>query len=105
VLGHVCRTEGPDLAPKLIERAVNALKPGGMLLVADYFADNERKLNAFGIQMGMTMLANTLRGRILTNEQMYNWLSSQALESIRVVEPIGFNMVYVATKIVDKRAL
>jgi ubiquinone/menaquinone biosynthesis C-methylase UbiE len=105
VLGHICRTEGPDLAPKLIDRAVNALKPGGMLLVADYFADNERKLNAFGIQMGMTMLANTLRGRILTNEQMYNWLSSQALESIRVVEPIGFNMVYVATKKVDKRAL
>lgn len=97
-LGHLCRTEGPELAPSLIRRAVDALKPGGKLLVADYFSDNERKLNAFGVQMGMTMLANTERGQILTHEQMSNWLNEQALESIRMLEPIGFNMVYVASK-------
>ena len=97
-LGHVCRTEGPELAPRLLERAVAGLRPGGQLLVADYFADNERKMNAFGVQMGMTMLANTLRGRVLTNELMHGWLAAQALESIRLIEPIGFNFVYVATK-------
>ena len=98
VLGHVCRTEGPELALRLIARAVNALKPGGQLLVADYFADNERKLNAFGVQMGMTMLANTMRGCILTHGQMHSWLSSQPLESIRMMEPIAFNRVYVSTR-------
>jgi ubiquinone/menaquinone biosynthesis C-methylase UbiE len=97
-LGHLCRTEGPKLAPRLIERAVAALKPGGKLLVADYFADNDRKLNAFGVQMGMTMLANTERGRILTHEQMHAWLAAEDLEAIRLVEPIGFNLVYVASK-------
>ena len=98
VLGHVCRTEGPELAPELIARAVNALKPGGKLLVADYFADNERKLNAFGVQMGITMLANTQRGRIVTHEMMHRWLAEQPLEAVRLIEPIGFNFVYVATK-------
>ena len=97
-LGHVCRTEGPELAPALIARAVAGLKPGGRLLVADYFADNDRKLNAFGVQMGMTMLANTQRGCMLTHEQMHGWLARQPLEAIRLIEPIGFNMVYVATK-------
>ena len=97
-LGHICRTEGPELAQHLISRAVNALKPGGKLLVADYFADNERKLNAFGVQMGMTMLANTRRGCMLTHEQMHSWLTHQPLELIRLLEPIGFNLVYVATK-------
>jgi ubiquinone/menaquinone biosynthesis C-methylase UbiE len=97
-LGHLCRTEGPDLAPNLIARAVDGLKPGGKLLIADYFADNNRKLNTFGVQMGMTMLANTLRGRILTHEQMLGWLRDQPLELIRMLEPIGFNMVYVASK-------
>jgi len=97
-LGHICRTEGPQLTQDLIARAVKALRPGGKLLVADYFADNDRKMNAFGVHMGMTMLANTLRGCILTHEQMYDWLSSQALETIRMIEPIGFNMVYVASK-------
>ena len=99
ILGHICRTEGPILAKELISRAVDALVPGGKLVVADYFADNNRRMNAFGVQMGMTMLANTLRGGVITHEQMYDWLSSQSLETIRVVEPIGFNMVYVATKL------
>ena len=98
MLGHICRTEGPDLAPGLIARAVAGLKPGGKLLVADYFADNDRKMNAFGVQMGMTMLANTERGRMLTHAQMHGWLAAQPLEAIRMVEPIGFNLVYVANK-------
>lgn len=98
VLGHVCRTEGPELAPQLIRRAVASLKPGGQLLVADYFADNERKLNPFGVQMGMTMLANTKRGRMLTYQQMRDWLAQESLEAIRLIEPIGFNFVYVATR-------
>ncbi len=98
VLGHICRTEGFELAQQLISRAVAGLRPGGKLLVADYFADNERKLNAFGVQMGMTMLANTQRGRILTHEVMHDWLAAQPLEAVRLIEPIGFNFVYVATK-------
>ena len=99
VLGHVCRTEGEELANSLISRAVNALKAGGKLIVADYFADNERKLNPFGVQMGMTMLANTKRGRVLTHANMCQWLYAQPLEAIRLLEPIGFNFVYVATKL------
>ena len=97
-LGHICRTEGPELAPRLIARAVSGLKPGGKLLVADYFADNERKLNAFGVHMGLTMLANTLRGRILTHQHMCDWLSELPLEAIRMIEPIASNLVYVASK-------
>jgi len=99
ILGHICRTEGHMLAKELIARAVEALKPGGQIVVADYFADNERKLNAFGVQMGMNMVANTMRGAVITHEQIFSWLSSQALEMIRMVEPIGFNTVYVANKI------
>lgn len=97
-LGHVCRTEGPQRAPKLIRRAVSGLKPGGKLVVADYFADNDRKLNAFGVQMGMTMLANTTHGRVLTHDQMRGWLADEQLEQIRLVEPIGVNFVYTASK-------
>ncbi|MEM6682340.1 MAG: class I SAM-dependent methyltransferase [Pseudomonadota bacterium] len=98
VLGHICRTEGPDKAPGLIARAVDALKPGGRLILADYFADNDRKLNTFGVQMGLTMLANATNGQMLTNEQVYNWLRACPLEAIRFLEPIGYNFAYVATK-------
>lgn len=104
-LCHICRTEGPDLTPRLIERATAGLRPGGTLVIADYFADNERKLNAFGVQMGMTMLANTERGRLITHEMMQRWLAAQPLEMIRLIEPIGFQFVYVASKKPQKESV
>jgi precorrin-6B methylase 2 len=98
VLGHVCRTEGDARVSALISRAVGALAPGGQLVVADYFADNDRTHNAFGVQMGMTMLAATRRGGVLTHAQVHGWLQAAGLRPIRLLEPIGFNQVYVATK-------
>ena len=97
VLGHICRTEGEELATSLIGRAVRGLVPGGQLVLADYFADNERKNNPFAVQMGLTMLASTTRGGILTHRQVRGWLVDAGLESIRLLEPIGFNQVFVAS--------
>ncbi|MCU1399992.1 MAG: putative methyltransferase, partial [Acidimicrobiales bacterium] len=96
VLGHVCRTEGEARATSLIARAMQALAPGGQLVLADYFADNDRKFNPFGVQMGMTMLASTERGGMLTHAQVVGWLRDAGFEAIRLMEPIGFNQVYVA---------
>ena len=98
VLGHVCRTEGADGARHLIERAFDALKPEGRLLLADYFPDNTRTFNPFGVLMGVTMMAATERGFTFTHEQFVTWLVDAGFEAIRLVEPIGFNQVFVASK-------
>ena len=97
VLGHLLRTEGEHRSRSLIERAFAALRPGGQVVVADYFADNDRKFNPFGVQMGITMLANTERGGMLTHAQVSGWLRDAGFEAIRLLEPIAFNQVYVAT--------
>lgn len=96
VLGHVCRTEGDERSRALVGRARDALVPGGQLIVADYFADNERSLAAFGLLMGLTMLANTRRGGTVTHAQVYGWLHEAGFEAVRLLEPIGFQFVYVA---------
>ena len=98
VLGHVCRTEGADGARRLIERAFSALKPEGRVLVADYFVDLEHKFNPHAVLMGMTMMASTVNGFPITNEQATTWLREAGFEALRLVEPIGFQFVYVATK-------
>ena len=98
VLGHVCRTEGEEGAANLIDRAFLALKPGGRILVADYFIDLERKFNPHGVLMGMTMMASTINGFQISNEQVSLWLRESGFESLRLVEPIGFQFVYVAVK-------
>jgi ubiquinone/menaquinone biosynthesis C-methylase UbiE len=97
VLGHVTRTEGIDGARHLIGRAHEALRTGGRLLLADYFADPEPTRNPFGALMGTTMVANTRRGSTFTNEQYVEWLQGAGFGAVRLLEPIGFQFVYVAT--------
>lgn len=97
-LGHVCRTEGAQGAATLVERAFAALRGGGRLLLADYFADNTRKFNPFGVLMGVTMMASTNRGFTFTNEQFVGWMHDAGFAGIRMIEPIGFNNVYIARK-------
>jgi SAM-dependent methyltransferase len=98
VLGHVCRTEGIDGAPALIRRAFDALAPEGRLLLADYFPDEGRKANPFGVLMGTTMMASTERGFTFTHVQYVEWLRAAGFRPPRLIEPIGFNQVFVATK-------
>ena len=97
-LGHICRTEGEKNTKDLVRRAVAGLKPGGKIVVADYFSDNDRRVNAFGVMMGLTMLANTRNGGAVTFEQMYRILAANPIERIKVLEPIGANMVFVGDK-------
>lgn len=98
VLGHICRTEGPDGARHLVDRAHRALRPGGRLVLSDYFVDNERKVNPHGVLMGMTMMASTVGGFAITHGQATGWLSEAGFVDIRLIEPIGFQFAYVATK-------
>lgn len=98
VLGHVCRTEGERGARHLIDRAFAALRPEGVLVLADYFCDDERKLDPHGVLMGATMMASTLHGNGFTARQFSEWIRTAGFEAIRMIEPIGFQRQFVAHK-------
>jgi len=98
VLGHICRTEGPEGARNLIERSYASLKPEGRLILADYFVDFERKFNPHAVLMGMTMMTSTVNGFPISSEQVTDWMRVVGFEAVRLIEPIGFQFCYVATK-------
>lgn len=98
VLGHVCRTEGIDGARRLITRAYDALGPGGRLILADYFTDVERKFNPHAVLMGATMMASTEKGFCFTHAQFSEWLRDAGFVDLRLIEPIGFQQSFVATR-------
>ena len=98
VLGHVCRGEGADGAARLIGRAFDALRPGGRVIVADYFCDPEHKINAHAVLMGATMMASTLHGATFTTDEFGTWLRATGFTDLRLVEPIGFQQCIVASR-------
>ncbi len=98
VLGHVCRTEGADGARHLIKRAFEALAPEGRVILADYFIDRERKQNPHAVIMGTTMMASTERGFCFTHAEFAGWLADAGFVDARLIEPIGFQQCFVATK-------
>ena len=98
VLGHVCRTEGPDGAQRLIARAAEALRPEGRLLLADYFVAPEPQWSPHSVLMGMTMMASTIHGFGITAAQVAAWLREAGFEALRLIEPIGHQYAYIATK-------
>ncbi|MCY3648544.1 MAG: methyltransferase domain-containing protein [Acidimicrobiaceae bacterium] len=98
ILGHVCRTEGPDGARHLVERAYAALRPEGRVVLADYFIGPNHKTNPHAVLMGMTMMASTVNGSGVTTDVATGWLRDAGFEAIRLIEPIGFQFAYVASK-------
>jgi SAM-dependent methyltransferase len=98
VLGHVCRTEGPGRAPRLIARAFEALRPEGLLILADYFVDPERKMNPHAVLMGATMMASTVHGNGFTTDTYAGWVRDAGFVDVRLIESIGFQQQLVATK-------
>lgn len=98
VLGHICRTEGEAGAQHLIERAFAALRPGGRVLLSDYFVDRQRSLAAHALMMGVTMMASTRQGAAFTYGQVADWLRAAGFEAARLIEPIGFQELFVATR-------
>ena len=98
VLGHICRTEGPKGAQRLIARAHEALRPEGRLLLADYFIAPEPQWTPHSALMGMTMMASTIHGFGITAAQTANWLRDAGFQNLRLIEPIGHQHTYTATK-------
>lgn len=98
VLGHICRTEGVERTRSLITRAFESLRPGGRVLIGDYFADEQRSQAGHALMMGVTMMASTRRGAVFTHGQVGEWLVEAGFEAVRMIEPIGFQEVVVATR-------
>ena len=97
VLGHILRAESDDRARALIERAARALRPGGRVLIGDYFADRQRALEPHALMMGVTMMASTRHGRVFRYADLARELRDAGFEALRLIEPIGFQMVAVGS--------
>lgn len=85
-LSHILHGEGPEGCAVILQRAVAALQPGGMLLVQEFILDDTRDGPLFPALFSLNMLLGTPLGRAYSQGQLEALLSAAGLSSIQRLE-------------------
>lgn len=67
----------------LIKKCVNALNPGGQVVVSDFIMDKERTHPVFGALFALNMLVATERGDTYTESEVRGWMKEAGLSGIK----------------------
>ncbi len=76
LLGHICHAEGEAHSKRLFRKVHKALRPGGLMLVADMIVDEKRLgegTGAFALLFALNMLVHTERGDCFTASEYRAW--------------------------------
>jgi SAM-dependent methyltransferase len=98
VVAHLLRGESPTWARAVLRRAAAAVRPGGVLLVADYFLDDDHLGPPVSVRMGLTMVASTAEGRALGRAEVSDWMAEERLVDVRSIRPVPFQEVLVGER-------
>ncbi len=83
IMGHILHDWGLDQKRQLLQKAFDALPPGGALIVHEALIDDDRRENAFGLLMSLNMLIEGL-GFDFTGADCRGWMAE-----------IGFTRSYI----------
>lgn len=74
IFGNILQDWGFDVKISLLKRAYNALPDNGVLIVMEYFIDNERKQNTESITMSLNMGLEKVAGYSFTPHELEGWV-------------------------------
>lgn len=73
-MGNILQDWGVDTKKSLLKRAHNALTDDGVIVVLEYFIDNERNKNTLSMTMSLNMNLEKLAGYGYTFEDFEEWV-------------------------------
>jgi ubiquinone/menaquinone biosynthesis C-methylase UbiE len=85
ILGHIVHGEGVDRAKELLRRAFDALKPGGILLIAEFIPNETRTGPAIALMFGLNMFVATPEGGVYTMGEYRAWLKQAGFKRVTTV--------------------
>jgi len=85
-LSHILHGEGPDGCALILQRAVAALQPGGMLLVQEFILDDSMAGPLFPALFSLNMLVCTPHGQAYSQSQLETMMTAAGISSIRRLE-------------------
>jgi ubiquinone/menaquinone biosynthesis C-methylase UbiE len=97
-LGHILHSEGEDRSRKLLKKTFRALKPGGVIAIAEWLVNDDRTEPAHSLMFAVQMLVNTERGDTFSLNEIKSWLEEAGFKRVRKLEALGPSPLILATK-------
>lgn len=88
ILGHILHSEGRELSRKLIAKCYDSLKPGGRLVVAEFFSNETRTAPAAALMFDVNMFLATETGCVFSEGELNTMFKEQGFrDSYRLELP------------------
>jgi SAM-dependent methyltransferase len=98
VFGHILHDWGLDTKRQLLDKAYQALPPGGAIICYDTIIDDDRRHNSFGLLMSLNMLIEVPDGFDYTGAQCQHWLRQAGFHHTRVQHLTGPESMVIGIK-------
>jgi ubiquinone/menaquinone biosynthesis C-methylase UbiE len=97
-LGHILHSEGEKRSRELLKKTFPALKPGGVVAIAEWLVNNERTGPAPALMFAVQMLVNSEKGDTFSFNEIKSWLEDAAFKKVRKLDAPGPSPLILATK-------
>jgi ubiquinone/menaquinone biosynthesis C-methylase UbiE len=97
-LGHILHSEGEERSRELLKKTFRALKPGGVIAIAEWLVNNERTEPAPALMFAVQMLVNSEKGDTFSFNEIKNWLEDVGFKKVRKLDAPGPSPLILATK-------
>jgi predicted O-methyltransferase YrrM len=81
-LSHILHGDSPKDCEKIVQKAVSALEPGGMVLIHEFILDNTKDAPLFAALFSLNMLLGTDGGQAYTEMELIAMLEKAGVEEI-----------------------
>lgn len=83
ILGHILHSEGIELSAQLLKVCSESLKPGGTLIVAEMFSNEERTQPVSSQIFAVNMFLATTTGCIFTVDELKDMINAAGMKNAR----------------------
>lgn len=90
-LSHILHGEAPDMAADIVQKAADALNPGGLLLVHEFLLNDSLDGPEFPALFSLNMLLGTDGGQSYSDGQVRGMLAAAGLTDLRRLDFAGPN--------------
>jgi ubiquinone/menaquinone biosynthesis C-methylase UbiE len=97
-LGHILHSEGEERSRELLKKTFRALKPSGVIAIAEWLVNNERTEPTHALMFAVQMLVNSEKGDTFSFNEIKNWLEDAGFKKVRKLDAPGPSPLILATK-------